>query len=121
LEFANGLVELMRVAHDFDKDHTRPESALSVSASDAPGMVDVKFTATEPAAVFYTLDGSTPTYSSILYASAGIREGGQTLTLPAGTRIHWFSVDAAGNVENNYAPDGGGRNFRRGDALVPTG
>ena len=119
LEFSNGLVELMRVAHDFDTDHSRPSSSLSVSASSTPGMVDVTFQASEPAAVFYTLDGSAPTYESTLYASAGIREGGQTLTVPAGTRVHWFSVDAAGNVENNYRPDGNGSNYRKGVAVLP--
>jgi hypothetical protein len=119
MEFANGLVELMRVAYDFDKDGTRPRSELSVTASSTPGMVDMTFEVSEPAAVFYTLDGSTPTYASTLYAAAGIREGGQTLTIPTGTRIHWFSVDAAGNVENNYRPDGNGENFRKGTAVLP--
>jgi len=120
MEFANGLVELMRVAKDFDKDHQRPKSGLSVTASSTPGMVDVTFTVSEPAAVFYTLDGSAPTYSSTMYASAGIREGGETLTLPAGTKIHWFSVDAAGNVENNYRADGTGKNYLKGTATLPT-
>ncbi|MEU2613931.1 M14 family metallopeptidase [Micromonospora sp. NPDC007271] len=119
MEFSNGLVELMRVARDFDTDHQRPKSGLSVTRSATPGMVDVTFTVSEPAAVFYTLDGSTPTYASTLYASAGIREGGETLTVPAGTRIHWFSVDAAGNVENNYRADGTGKNFLKGSAVLP--
>ncbi len=121
MEFANGLVELMRVARDFDQDHTRPESTLSVTPSSTPGMVNVTFGVTEPAAVFYTVDGSAPTYSSMLYGSAGIREGGETLTLPVGTEIHWFSVDSAGNVENNYTADGGSRNYRKGQAVLPTG
>jgi hypothetical protein len=121
MEFANGLVELMRVARDFDKDQTRPETALSVSPSSTPGMVNVTFDVSEPAAVFYTLDKGTPTYNSILYASAGIREGAETLSVPAGTTIQWFSVDAAGNVENNYTPDGSARNFRKGVAVLPTG
>ncbi|MGC4763912.1 chitobiase/beta-hexosaminidase C-terminal domain-containing protein [Micromonospora sp. DT46] len=77
------------------------------------------FSASEPAAVFYTLDRAAPTYASKLYGSAGIREGGETLTVPAGTRIHWFSVDSAGNVENNYRPDGTGRNYRKGTAVPP--
>ena len=121
MEFANGLVELMRVARDFDKDQTRPESSLSVTPSSTPGMVNVTFGVSEPAAVFYTVDGSAPTYSSMLYGSAGIREGGETLTLPVGTDIHWFSVDSAGNVENNYTADGGARNYRKGQAVLPTG
>ncbi|MEU8263248.1 M14 family metallopeptidase [Micromonospora sp. NPDC048999] len=120
MEFANGLVELMRVARDFDTDHQRPKSGLSVTASSTPGMVDVTFTVSEPAAVFYTLDGSAPTYESTLYAAAGVREGGETLTLPIGTRIHWFSVDAAGNVENNYRADGTGKNFQKGTAVLST-
>ncbi|MFG3684855.1 M14 family metallopeptidase [Micromonospora sp. NPDC047740] len=120
MEFSNGLVELMRVARDFDTDYQRPKSGLSVKPSATAGMVDVTFTVSEPAAVFYTVDGSAPTYASKLYASAGIREGGETLTLPVGTKIHWFSVDAAGNVENNYRADGTGKNFLKGSAVLPT-
>jgi hypothetical protein len=118
MEFANGLVELMRVARSFDKDNTRPESQIVVTESSTAGMVNLKFDASEPAAVFYTLDGSTPTLSSTLYASAGIREGGELLTVPEGTTVHWFSVDAAGNVEQNYQPDGKSKNFRKGVATL---
>ena len=32
-EFANGLVELMRIAYDYGKDSTRPESFLRVQPS----------------------------------------------------------------------------------------
>lgn len=112
-EFANGLVELMRVAYDFDKDKQRPTSSVVTAPSAQPGMVDVTFSTTEAASVFYTLDRTTPTFDSTLYASAGIREGGETVTVPKGTTIHWFSVDAAGNVEKNYRPDGNGKNFNK--------
>ena len=118
LEYANGLVELMRVAYDFGKDKQRPSSTLDVSPSSTPGMVNVMFDVSEPAAVFYTLDLSTPTYDSTLYASAGIREGGELLTMPEGTKVHWFSVDAAGNVERRYVPDGTGRNYNQAYAVV---
>jgi len=121
LEFANGLVELMRVARDFATDYQRPESVLAVTAGATPGMVNVRFDVSEAAAVFYTTNGATPTYASTLYASAGIREGGETVALPVGTKIYWFSVDAAGNVENNYVPDGKAKNFRKGVAVVSTG
>ena len=115
-EFANGLIELMSVAYDFGKDHQHPSSSMTVTASSTPGMVTVMFETSEPAAVFYTLNGSRPTYTSTLYASAGIREGGERLTIPAGTRVQWFSVDSAGNVERNYRPDGNADNFNRATA-----
>ncbi|SOC52281.1 M14 family metallopeptidase [Ornithinimicrobium cerasi] len=112
-EFANGLIELFRVAYDFDKDKTRPSSSVVTTASATAGMVDVTFTTSEAASVFYTTDRSVPTFDSTLYASAGIREGGETVTVPQGTTIHWFSVDAAGNVEKNYRPDGSGKNYNK--------
>ncbi len=121
MEFSNGLVEMLRVARDFDTDHQRPTSSLSVTASATAGMVDLKFETDEPAAVFYTLDGAKPTYESALYGSAGIREGGETLTVPAGTTVHWFSVDARGNVEKNYKPDGNGKNFNKQTVVAPIG
>lgn len=118
-EYANGLVELMRVAYDFGRDKVRPESTVSVSASGDPGMVDLTFDTTEAAAVFYTLDGSAPTYESTLYASAGIREGGEVLTVPVGTTVHWFSVDSAGNIEKNYRPGGGKSNYNKATVVAP--
>ncbi|WP_239126622.1 M14 family metallopeptidase [Asanoa siamensis] len=121
MEFSNGLVELLRVARDYSTDHQRPESSLSVTPSATEGMVNVRFDVTEPAAVFYTLDNGAPTYASTLYGSAGVREGGEILNLPVGTRINWFSVDAAGNVEKSYVPDGRGKNFNKGQAVLPIG
>ena len=118
-EFANGLVELMRVAYDFDTDSQRPSSSVVVSASAEPGMVDVTFDVSEAAAVFYTLDGAKPTYESTMYSSAGIREGAEVLTVPAGTTIKWFSVDSAGNIEKNYRPDGSGSNHNTTTVNAP--
>nr|MDT0656781.1 M14 family metallopeptidase [Micromonospora sp. DSM 115978] len=118
LEYANGLVELMRVARDYDKDRKRPTSSLVTSPGPAEGQVDIQFEVSEPAAVFYTLDGSKPTFESTLYASAGIREGAETLTVPYGTKVFWFSVDAAGNIERNYRPDTDAKNWNRGFAIL---
>ncbi|MGW4928371.1 M14 family metallopeptidase [Agromyces sp. NPDC004153] len=118
-EFANGLIELMRVAHDFDTDSQRPTSTVKVAAGAEAGMVDLTFEVSESAAVFYTLDGSKPTYESTLYGTAGIREGAEVLTVPAGTTVKWFSVDSAGNVEKNYRPDGSGKNFNTTTVTTP--
>ncbi|WP_432050111.1 M14 family metallopeptidase [Verrucosispora sp. NA02020] len=113
MEFSNGLVEMLRVARDLDTDESAPTSSVEVATSATEGSVDVTFSTSEPAAVFYTLDGSRPTFESTLYGSGGIREGGETLTVPVGTTVHWFSVDAAGNVERGYQPDGQDDNYNR--------
>jgi hypothetical protein len=118
LEYANGLVELMRVARAYDKDAKRPTSSLVVAPGTAEGTVDITFEVSEPAAVFYTLDGSKPTFDSTLYATAGIREAGEAITVPYGTRVFWFSVDAAGNIENNYRPDTDAKNWNRAFAVI---
>ncbi|GAA1181090.1 M14 family zinc carboxypeptidase [Ornithinimicrobium humiphilum] len=112
-EYANGLIELMRVAYDLDKDHQKPSSSVVSKPSATPGMIDVTFDVSEPASVFYTLDGSAPTFDSTLYAASGVREGAETITVPKGTTINFFSVDAAGNVEKNYRPDGKGKNYNK--------
>jgi hypothetical protein len=117
MEFSNGLVELVKLAYDYGKDSVRPESYVHFGPSSTLGMVSASFTTSEPAAVFYSLDGSTPTYASKLYASAGVREGGERLTIPGGTVVKWFSVDSAGNVERNYRPDGRSKNFSK--AVAP--
>ncbi|KXK59215.1 zinc carboxypeptidase [Micromonospora rosaria] len=119
MEYSNGLVELMRVARDHDKDKKRPTSTLHTKHSATTGMVDITFETSEPAAVFYTLDSSKPTYASTLYASGGIREGGETITVPYGTKVHWFSVDSAGNIERAYRPDSeDSKTWNRGFAIV---
>lgn len=118
-EYANGLVELMRVARDFESDKVRPNTTVKVSASGEPGMVDLTFEMSETAAVFYTLDGSKPTYESTMYGTSGLREGAEVLTVPVGTKVHWFSVDSAGNVEKNYKPDGKSSNFNKLTVTAP--
>ncbi|MFC0028686.1 chitobiase/beta-hexosaminidase C-terminal domain-containing protein [Micromonospora chaiyaphumensis] len=63
--------------------------------------------------MYYTLDGSRPTYSSAKLALAGMREGVQSITVNSDTTVNWFSIDIAGNVEGNYKPDGEGKNYNK--------
>jgi hypothetical protein len=49
-----------------------------------------------------------------MVGSAGLREGEAAIELePGTTTVHWFSVDAAGNVEAQYNPNGNGNNYRK--------
>jgi hypothetical protein len=103
-EFANGLMELLEVARDYDKDKSPPRSQVAPKGGTYGGPVEVSFSWSEPVTVYYTLDGSRPTFESTKLESAGIREGAETLTIDSTTTLKWFAVDEKGNVENRYEP-----------------
>ncbi|WP_083460370.1 M14 family metallopeptidase [Jiangella muralis] len=99
MEFSNGLIGLLEVARAHGRDNRPPRTTLELTDA------GVTFDSTEPVTIHYTLDGSRPTYSSPRVESAGLREDAAPIPVGAGsTRVHWFSVDAAGNVENRYDP-----------------
>jgi hypothetical protein len=107
MEFSNGLEGLLEVARAHGNDVTPPKTTLVLTEE------GVTFDATEPVSIHYTLDGSRPTYASPMVTSAGLREGAAPIPLePGTTTVNWFSVDAAGNVEAKYNPNGHGDNYR---------
>jgi hypothetical protein len=112
MEFASGQIGILETALAFSGDDKAPKSKLEVT-----GRTDTSATFTfsinEPANVYYTLDGSRPTRNSPKLVSSGMREGTQQLTINKTTQVRWFSVDIAGNVENNYKPDGKNNNYRQ--------
>jgi hypothetical protein len=112
MEFSNGMIGLLDVAYAYGKDKKRPDTTL-VTAKAADGSVQARFTTTEPATIFYTLDGSRPGPSSAKYAATGFREPAETLSLAPGTTVSWYSVDLAGNIENNFDPDSNGSNYNK--------
>ena len=81
----------------------------------------MKFETSEPAEVYYTTDGSSPTLSSPRYQQTEFREPGQTLHVTETTTFRWFSVDTAGNVEQNYDPDKNGRRENYRSATITIG
>ncbi|MCM3718969.1 chitobiase/beta-hexosaminidase C-terminal domain-containing protein [Fictibacillus phosphorivorans] len=66
----------------------------------------------EPATIYYTLDGCRPTYDSPKLQLSGTREGAESLLIDRTTTLKWFAVDACGNIENNYNPVGTKKNYR---------
>ncbi|HET6626733.1 MAG TPA: M14 family zinc carboxypeptidase, partial [Nocardioidaceae bacterium] len=108
MEFANGWYGILDVARSYALDDKAPRSSSNVDGKGAyDGPVDVFFDTTEPATVYYTLDGSRPTWDSATVQQDGVRAGAAPVTLTEQrTVLQWFSVDEAGNVEGGYDPDG---------------
>ena len=111
MEFSNGMIGMLEVALERAGDTVAPRSTLTVTET-GPGSASFVITTDEAAKVYYTTDGSRPTYDSPMVESAGLREGPAEVTVTADTTVRWFSVDMAGNAEKNYDPDGKGQNFR---------
>lgn len=112
-EFANGLMGLFEVAHDYSADRRAPFSVLEQRPGTYAGPVEVTFDLTEPATIHYTTDGSRPTLESPTVEALGIREGAAPIVIEESTTLHWFSIDIAGNVERGYDPDGRGNAYRK--------
>lgn len=111
MEFANGWYGILEVARTFANDTAAPRSTANVDERGVyDGPVDVFFDTTEPATVYYTLDGSRPTWDSPTVEQDGVRGGAAPVTITGDrTLLQWFSVDEAGNVEGGYDPDGTSR------------
>ncbi len=105
MEYSNGLVGMFDVALSWTRDRYAPTSWINEDVSEpSDGPVGFTFGYSEAVDIYYTLDGSNPTTNSTRYEAAGIREGGETITVNATTTVKWFSVDMAGNVEGKYDP-----------------
>jgi hypothetical protein len=114
MEFATGVYGLLEVAYEFSNDTTAPSSTVNVTNGGwYAGAVDVEFTTSEPATVYYTTDGSRPTFGSPVVERRDARDGAAPVRVDATTTLRWFAVDAAGNIEGGYDPDGRGHNYRR--------
>jgi Zinc carboxypeptidase/Chitobiase/beta-hexosaminidase C-terminal domain len=104
MEFSNGLLGLIDVAYQYSKDKKAPKSSVTPNGGRHEDKVKVSFKTSEPATIYYTLDGSRPTFDSQKLQLSGTREGPETLTFEKTTTLNWFSVDASKNVENRYEP-----------------
>jgi hypothetical protein len=114
MEFAAGVYGLLEVAHEFANDTTAPTTRVNVTNGGwYTGPVDVEFETSEPATIHYTTDGSRPTFDSPMVERRDVRDSAAPVRVEGTTTLRWFAVDAAGNIEGGYDPDGRGHNDRR--------
>ncbi|AYY11511.1 hypothetical protein EF847_01015 [Actinobacteria bacterium YIM 96077] len=118
MEFSHGWIGILEVAYRYSRDWVPPRSNLSPGAGTYEGPVELAFDFSEPVDIYYTLDGSRPTYDSPRIEFAGPRQGQEPITITETTTIKWFAVDVAGNTQNYYKPDGPGRNYRRATIVI---
>lgn len=111
LEFADGWLGILEVARNYEHDKTAPKSELVITKSDASS-TSFTFKADEAANFYYTTDGSAPTRDSAKLASAGVREGAESITVTQGTIVNWFSTDLVGNIEGGYNASGADTGYR---------
>jgi hypothetical protein len=118
MEFSNGLIGLIQVAYNHSKDHQPPSSKAVPGNGKYSGPVNVSFESSEPATIYYTLDGSRPTFESAKINLSGTRESAESLKLDKTTTLKWFAVDAAGNIEKNYNPISNGDNYNTASITI---
>ncbi len=95
-EFANGNIGLLTAALAYAQD-TSPPKVGAVLTPSGSGL-DLTFTQDEPADIYYTTDGSTPTTSSPHYQPAGPRQRQQPVHLAGEVPLKWFAVDIKGQA-----------------------
>jgi hypothetical protein len=118
MEFAHGWIGILEVAYMYSKDKVPPKSTLEPGAGTYSGPVEVTFDISEPADVYYTVDGSRPDYDSPRIEFVGPRQEQRPITISETTTIRWFAVDVAGNTQNYYDPDGRARNYRQAKIVI---
>ncbi|PZF81191.1 hypothetical protein C1I92_22350 [Jiangella anatolica] len=117
-EFSNGWLGILEVAQMYGLDNVMPRSTLEPGRGPFDDPVDITFELSEPSDVYYTLDGSRPTFESPRIEFTGPRQGQEPITISETTTIKWFAVDAAGNIQNNYVPDGTRDNYQRATITI---
>ncbi len=99
LEFASGNYGLLETALQYAFDTEPPIAEIVPNGGVSPTPIRATFEyVNEPAVIYYTLDGSTPTTASTTWNSTGPRQPGQVFRFDQTTTIQWIAQDIKGNL-----------------------
>lgn len=99
LEFASGNYGLLETALHYAFDTEPPVAEIVPNGGDSQDPIKATFHyVNEPAIIYYTLDGSTPTLGSTKWEAQGPRRPGQVFLFSENTTIKWIAQDIKGNV-----------------------
>ena len=99
MEFASGNYGLLETALQYAFDNEPPVADLVPEGGTSSTPIRATFQyVNEPAVIYYTLDGSTPTTASTTWNATGPRQPGQVFLFDQTTTIQWIAKDIKGNV-----------------------
>jgi hypothetical protein len=104
LEFASGNYGLLETALQYAFDNEPPVAAMTPDGAASQTPVRTTFTyVNEPAVIYYTTDGSTPTLASQTWEAQGPRRPGQVFLVDETTTFKWIAKDIKGNVSQVFS------------------
>lgn len=99
MEFASGNFGLLEAALQYALDTEPPVVRIVPDGGTSPTPMRATFQyVNEPAVIYYTLDGSTPTTDSPTWDATGPRQPGQVFLFDKTTTIQWIAQDIKGNL-----------------------
>jgi len=134
-EFAAGNFGLLETALAYSRDKTPPLVKMTGDRISSGDPIRTTFEyVNEPSVIYYTVDGSMPTFESPKWERQGLRRPGEVFEFSENTTVRWLALDIAGNTSRGVtrfsigvqyefggfrAPIASGVNERTAGATVP--
>jgi zinc carboxypeptidase/PA domain-containing protein/chitobiase/beta-hexosaminidase-like protein len=103
-EFAAGNFGLLEAALAYSRDKTAPLARMTGDRISSGDPIRTTFEyVNEPSVIYYTVDGSMPTFDSPKWERQGLRRPGEVFEFSENTTVRWLALDLAGNTSRGVA------------------